>query len=346
MNADGSINKGRMVRISNLNASFYRPYADQLLASGHAYHCFCSAKTLEEMRHAQTLAKQPVKYDRRCLALSPEEVQIRCTALKPGDDHVIRLKIPEGTSTFVDAIRGEISFPNEDVDDPVLLKSNGFPSYHFAVVIDDHLMEITHVLRGEEWISSTPKQIILHQLLGWEMPTYAHVPLLLNPDKTKLSKRKGDVSVESYLLKGYLPEALINFLALLGWNPTGDRELYSLDELVKLFDLSKVNRGCRREYRKQWMNALYLFVDVSRAVCRRVYQAEYSFYAPSGNAAIASSEEQAMQQRALRIIRSRVQLFSDVPAFLAEMNTFAAHLEYDPSLLIWKKSTRRKRGSD
>ncbi len=238
----------------------YTRYANQLLEQGDAYHCFCSAERLTQMRESQQALKQTPKYDRHCLLLSPEEIQAKLSTLEPGADHVIRLRVPEGTSSFVDGIRGPIQFNNADVDDQVLVKSNGIPTYHLAVVVDDHLMKISHVLRGEEWLSSTPKQILLCKMLGFEMPTYAHVPLLLNPDKTKLSKRKGDVFVETFLSKGYLPVALANYLATLGFNPTGDREIYTFDELVKAFDLSKVNRAGAvvNTEKLNWMNNQYM----------------------------------------------------------------------------------------
>ena len=260
--ADGSLGeKGEYgPYIQTQRIDLYKPYVDQLLNKGHAYHCFCTAERLEEMREQQRATKQTPKYDRRCLTLPKDEIEQKLLSLQPGDPHVIRMKIPDGISEFEDAIRGKIQFDNADVDDQVIVKSDGIPTYHLAVVVDDYLMKISHVLRGEEWISTTPKQIILHQMLDLPMPVYAHVPLLLNTDKTKLSKRKGDVSVESYLEKGFLPEALKNFLGTLGFNPTGDRELYKEEELVQKFDLSKVNRsGAVVNAEKLiWMNGQYL----------------------------------------------------------------------------------------
>lgn len=235
----------------------YKSYADELLAAGHAYHCFCSPERLEEMRTEQTALKQTPKYDRRCLSLGVDEVVARIAA---GERPVVRMKIPEGTVAFDDAIRGRISFDLKDVDDQVLVKSNGIPTYHLAVVVDDHLMQISHVLRGEEWLSSTPKQIVLHRMFGWEMPVYAHVPLILNPDKTKLSKRKGDVSAEGFLNKGYVPAALKNFIATLGFNPSAEREIFALDELIASFDITRVNRGgaVMNIEKLDWMNKQYL----------------------------------------------------------------------------------------
>lgn len=330
LNEDGSLGEkgpyGPYIQSKRLD--IYRKYADQLLAQGDAYPCFCTSEELEKMREGQALLKLAPKYDRRCLKLSAEEVSQR---LARGDRHVLRLKVPEGESKFVDAIRGEIVFKNSEVDDQVLIKSDGFPTYHLAVVVDDELMKISHVLRGEEWISSTPKQIILCKMLGFEMPTYAHVPLLLNPDKTKLSKRKGDVSVESYLEKGYLPEALINFLALLGWNPTDDREVFTREELIKLFDLSKVNRaGAVLNVEKlNWVNAHYL---------KTMPEADYlNLMRPFIQ---MLSEDAAFVDRVCLLVRERVQL----PNQIVEMTgfLFPSKLNHDASILVWKTQTKEE----
>ncbi len=221
--------------------SLYKTHADRLIASGHAYHCFCTAERLDEMRKAQEVRKAAPMYDRLCLKLSPEEIDAKLKANAP---HVVRLKVPhERTITFTDDIRGPLSFQGHTVDDQVLLKSDGFPTYHLAHAVDDHLMEIDLVLRGEEWLSSLPKHLLLFEFLGWKTPRYAHVSLLLNPDKTKLSKRQGAVSVGDYIQKGYLPETLVNFVALLGWNPGTTQELFTMDELIKEFSLERVQKA-------------------------------------------------------------------------------------------------------
>ena len=308
--------------VQSQRLDIYKTYADELVAKGFAYACFCTSERLEEMRAQQTAAKQTPKYDRRCLKLGAEEVSRRIAA---GEAHVIRMKIPEGTSTFDDAIRGHISFNNADVDDQVIIKSNGFASYHLAVVVDDHFMKITHVMRGEEWIPSTPKQIILHKMLGWDMPVYAHVPLLLNPDKTKLSKRKGDVLVENYLAKGYLPAALLNFIATLGFNPTSDREIYEIDELVAAFDLAKVNKsGAVVNVEKlDWMNHQYL-MKLSEDELVRVAE---PFLAVQGDADVI--------RRALMIERMRVNRLDE---FNSHLESYVAMPAYDAALLVWKKA--------
>lgn len=229
--------------IQSQRTDIYRKYILELLEKKAAYHCFCSAERLEEMRNKQSAAKQAPMYDRKCLQLNEDEVKAKIEA---GETYVIRQKIPQGQKLqFNDIIRGVVSFNTSTIDDQVLMKSDNFPTYHLANVIDDHLMEITHVIRGEEWLPSTPKHLLLYEAFNWEKPTFAHIPLLLNKDKSKLSKRQGDVSVESYLNKGFIPEALINFIALLGWHPGEgiEQEIFSLDELIEKFSLEKVHKA-------------------------------------------------------------------------------------------------------
>ncbi|HLC76139.1 MAG TPA: glutamate--tRNA ligase [Candidatus Peribacterales bacterium] len=219
----------------------YRKYVDELLMSGHAYHCFCTTERLEEMRKKQQALHQAPMYDRHCINLPAEEVKQRITA---GEKHVIRMRVPrEETITYHDEIYGDLSFKGHTIDDQVLLKSDGFPTYHLAHVVDDHLMKMDMVNRGEDWLPSLPKHLLLFRFFGWEPPKYAHVPLLLNKDRSKLSKRQGDVAAEDYWKKGYLPEAIINFLALLGWNPGTTQELFSLDELIQAFSLDRVHKA-------------------------------------------------------------------------------------------------------
>jgi glutamyl-tRNA synthetase len=246
----------------------YREYAELLITKGQAYRCFCSAETLEAMRTEAQAAGRPTRYDGRCRTLSTEVQEKRMSE----GPHVIRMCVPPtGTISWIDQVRGEISFSVTDIEDAVLIKTDGFPTYHLANVIDDHLMEISHVIRGEEWIASTPKHVLLYQAFGWDAPLFGHLPLLLNSDRTKLSKRQGDVAVEDYLRRGYLPEALLNFVALLGWNPTADRELFAMDELGRLFDLSKVNAtGAVVNFEKlDWMNRQYFKELSSEDFARR-----------------------------------------------------------------------------
>ncbi len=229
--------------IQSERTDLYRKYADELIEKGAAYHCFCTSERLDEMRKKQAELKKAPMYDRACLKLSAEEVQSQKDA---GEPFVIRQKIPHGEKLrFKDLIRGTVVFETATLDDQVLMKSDNFPTYHLANVIDDHLMEISHVIRGEEWLPSTPKHIMLYKAFGWDTPEFAHIPLLLNKDKSKLSKRQGDVSVESYLEKGYRIEALINFIALLGWHPGKgeEQEIYTMEELIKRFDLEQVHKA-------------------------------------------------------------------------------------------------------
>ncbi|MCX6142824.1 MAG: glutamate--tRNA ligase [Ignavibacteriales bacterium] len=236
----------------------YRKHADDLIKKGFAYRCFCTPERLEEIRQRQNAAKLSTSYDRHCRDLAADEVERRLNA---GERNVIRMKVPlEGVLTFEDIIRGTVAIAHEVLDDQVIIKSDGFPTYHLAVVVDDHLMAISHVIRGEEWLPSTPKHILLYKFFGWELPKFAHLPLLLNPDKSKLSKRQGDVAVEDYRSKGYFKEAIVNFVAFLGWNPGDEREIFSLEELVREFSLERVGKsGAVFNVEKlNWLNFEYL----------------------------------------------------------------------------------------
>ncbi len=236
----------------------YSAHAERLLALDKCYRCFCTPEELEEMRRRQIAEKKPPMYDRRCRSLGREEIDRRMAEGRP---FVLRMKIPLfGELAFHDLIRGEITIGHRVLDDQVLVKSDGFPTYHLANVVDDHLMGITHVIRGEEWLPSTPKHILLYEAFGWAPPAFAHLPLLLNRDRSKLSKRQGDVAVEEYRAKGYLPEALLNFVALLGWNTPDEQEMFSLGELIGTFSLERVGKaGAVFDIEKlNWMNAQYL----------------------------------------------------------------------------------------
>lgn len=242
--------------------SIYKDYAYQLLESGKAYKCFCTAEDLEEMR--QIAAKQGGRqgYDRRCRNLSAEEIKQREDEGKP---YVIRLRMPlKGECVYEDLIKGRITFPWADVDDQVLLKSDGFPTYHLANVVDDHLMKITHVIRGDEWMSSTPKHVYLYEAFGWEPPLFLHMPLLLGKDGKKLSKRKNPTSIFFYRDSGYLPEAFRNFLTLMGYSMPGDREIYSLEEIIEAFDYKRIGvSGAVFDPQKlDWVNQQYLIKNI------------------------------------------------------------------------------------
>lgn len=243
----------------------YQKYCYDLLNAGKAYKCFATAEELSEMR--EVAAKQGLKqgYDRRYRNLSQEEIKEREDASQP---FVIRLKVPlSGECVFEDAIKGRIAVPWADIDDQVLLKSDGFPTYHLANVVDDHLMKITHVIRGDEWISSTPKHVLLYQAFGWEPPIFMHMPLLLGKDGKKLSKRKNPTSIFYYRDSGYLPEAFMNFLTLMGYSMVDGREIYAIDEIVKEFDVKRIGvSGAVFDIQKlDWLNQHYLINTVSEA---------------------------------------------------------------------------------
>ncbi|MCG2687891.1 glutamate--tRNA ligase [Candidatus Parcubacteria bacterium] len=327
LQADGSVaeqgDRGPYVQSKRLD--IYKKYVDQLVEQGDAYHCFCSKERLDVMREQQRATKQTPKYDRHCLSLSKDEINKR---LEAGEPHVVRMKIPEGITEFEDAVRGSVKFNNSDVDDQVILKSDGFPTYHLAVVVDDALMNITHIFRGEEWLSSTPKQILLFKMLGLEAPTFAHLPLLLNPDKTKLSKRQGDVAVEDYLKKGYLPEALLNFIGTLGFNPTGDREIYSLQELIEMFNLGKVKKsGAVMNLEKlDWMNNHYIM------------QLEIDELIERARPFVSINLDDAMINRALIIQRARI---NHLDQLQQSLEAYVTEFAYNPELLVWKKSDKQ-----
>lgn len=216
----------------------YRKYALQLVTEGKAYICTCSKDELEAERKKQEAKKLPPRYSGKC-----RDAKIDLADVKEGE-YVIRMKMPQkGKITVHDLIRGDVEFDLSLSDDQVILKSDGFPTYHLASIVDDHEMNITHVIRGEEWLSSTPKHLTLYEMFGWSAPEFAHLPLILAPDRTKLSKRHGATSVEDYKKLGYLPEALINFIALLGWNPKDEREYFTLEELVAEFKIENVNKS-------------------------------------------------------------------------------------------------------
>lgn len=238
----------------------YRKYAMELVEKGKAYYCFCDEERLKNLREEQHGKGLVSKYDKFCLSLSKEEVEKK---LRDGTPYVIRLNVPsDETIEFEDMVLGKLSFPSNDIDDQVLIKSDGFPTYHLAVVVDDHLMKITHILRGREWLPSTPKHVLLYKYFGWEMPKFVHLPLLRESDSTKkLSKRTGSVDAADFLREGYLPEALLNFIMFLGWNPGTEREVYSLEDFAKDFSIDKVQRSEMAAFDRKkllWFNGLYI----------------------------------------------------------------------------------------
>ena len=239
--------------------SKYHEAAETLIAKGLAYKCFCTSEELDEMRQQQVARGVPPKYDGRHRNITTEQI---AKFESEGRKAVVRMKIPERDERVVvkDLVRGNVAFNTSQLDDQVIIKSDGFPTYHLAVVVDDHAMGITHILRAEEWLPSTPKHLLLYKWLGYPVPEFAHLPLLLNDDRTKMSKRKGDVAAEDYRHKGYLPDALVNFLALLGWSPGDDTEIMSRDVLLERFSIERVGKAAAVFDRTKldWMNQNYL----------------------------------------------------------------------------------------
>ncbi|MBQ7036525.1 MAG: glutamate--tRNA ligase [Clostridia bacterium] len=236
----------------------YKKYAEELVEKGAAYYCFCTKERLEELRQKQEALKIPSKYDSRCASLSKEEVEARIAA---GEPYVIRQKIPkEGSTSFTDAVFGTITAPNDTLDDQILLKSDGMPTYNFANVVDDHLMGITHVVRGSEYLSSTPKYNLLYEAFGWEIPEYVHCSAIMKDAHKKLSKREGDASYADFIEKGYLKEAVLNYIALLGWSPGDEKEVMSLSDMIELFDVKGISKSPAifDEAKLRWLNGEYI----------------------------------------------------------------------------------------
>src|SRR5579884_1349025 len=223
--------------MQSLRRDIYRQHADVLVSRGAAYWCTCTPERLAEMRAAQRARSEPTRYDRRCLHRQEEVERERAAGMAA----VLRLRMPDGITTWDDVVRGPVTFDNAEIDDQVLLKSDGFPTYHLAVVVDDHLMEMTHVVRSDEWIPSTPKHLALYAALGWEPPHFVHVPAVLGTDGLKLSKRRGARNVLEYGELGYVPAAIVNAMALLGWSAGTDEEVFTLDELIRLFTLERIH---------------------------------------------------------------------------------------------------------
>ncbi|TAL20309.1 glutamate--tRNA ligase [Patescibacteria group bacterium] len=332
--------------IQSARLAIYQKHAAELAERGAAYYCLCTSEELEASRQNAMSRGEPIIYDRRCRRLSDAERKKKISADVP---RVIRLAVPEsGQTSFNDTIRGTITFSNRELDDAILLKSDGYPTYHLASVIDDHLMETTHVIRGEEWISSTPKHILLYEAFGWTPPEFAHLPLLLNPDRSKLSKRQADAAVEDYLGRGYLPEALINFVALLGSNPSADREIYSLDELSRLFDLRKINStGAAVNTEKlNWLNRHYLrlaspkeFLQLSLPYLNTAGLLVAGKKAGEWVGADGRRWRDTELQNMLKLEKERVSALSEVPEAVAY---FFKPVKPEAKLLCWKKFSSKE----
>lgn len=306
----------------------YKKFAMQLVEQGNAYYCFCSPARLAELREMQTANKQAPRYDGHCRTLASGEVQKK---LSSGEKFVIRMKVPsEGVTEFDDSIRGRVSIANKDIDDQVLLKSDGFPTYHLANVVDDHDEKISHVIRAEEWLPSTPKHLLLYQALGWTPPQYAHLPMVLGTDRSKLSKRHGATAALEYRDLGYLPEAVLNFIALLGWNPKTEKEIFTLSELVQEFDLDKVNKsGAVFDITKlDWLNGFYI---------RRMPIAELTKACRPWLGEYAATEN---LEKIVALFQERLKILSEIKELTSFF--FTEQLTYDSNILIPKKKTKEE----
>lgn len=335
--ADGQIEEAGEsdLYIQSKRTAIYRKYVEDLINKGHAYRCFCTKAELDAMRADQQQRGVPPMYDRRCLQLTDQQIQQKLQAKTP---FVVRLKVPrEGYTVFKDVVRKRVQFENKLVDDQVLLKSDGFPTYHLAVVIDDHLMGVTDIIRGEEWLPSTPKHILLYQALGWPIPSYAHLPLLVNRERKKLSKRHGDVSVDDYIKKGYLKDAILNFIALLGWNPKTAEEIFSLPELVKRFDLGQVHKSAAvfDLEKLDWINGKYIrTLPISKV---RELSEQYLCSLPGYDKFKANTK---FVENAIALEQPRIKKLVDLPDAIGFF--FNPELKYDADQLVWRKSDRAK----
>ncbi len=320
--------------IQSRRVLIYQKYVKELIGKGAAYYCFCSPERLAKMRARQQAEKKPPRYDRHCRHLSEEEIKKR---LADGEKYVIRQKMPlDGEVIVRDELRGEIKFKAQELEDHILLKSDGMPTYQLAVVIDDYLMKISHIIRGEEWIPSLPKNILLYHAFGWQPPKFIHLPLTLNKGGGKLSKRQGDVAVEDYKQEGYLPEALLNFCALLGWHPKDDREIFSLNELFKEFNIKDmgVSPAVFDRAKLDYLNGYYIRqIDLDKLV-------DLCWPYLTENIKKASAEHKKKRnfiKKVIRLERERLKKLSEITE-LTEF-FFIDQPEYEAELLIWKKMT-------
>ena len=310
----------------------YQKYSQELMDRGAAYPCFCTPERLEQMRKAQEAQKLPPRYDRRCRALSPRE---RNQLLVEGYPHTIRMMVPEGTTSFHDIVYGDITVRNQELDDQVLMRSDGYPTYHLGHLVDDHLMQITHVIRGEEWLPSAPKHVILYHAFGWEIPQLCHVPnILAGRGQGKLSKRHGAVSVIAYMQEGYLPQAVINFLALLGWSPGNDQEIFTMEELIQAFSLERVaHTGAIFNREKlNFTNGYYIRqTPLAELACQIK-----PYLVQAGQISADDDIQQPFLLQALQTVQERMKTLSEAPDLLS---FYFNPPEVPASLLVPKKST-------
>jgi len=308
----------------------YREAADRLLNNGLAYRCYCSPQRLESMRQEQMKRKQPPGYDRHCRSMTAKECAEK---EESGITPVVRFKSPlEGQTCFDDLLRGQIVFENSTLDDFVLLKSDGYPTYHLANIVDDHFMEISHILRADEWLSSTPRHVLLYQALGWQPPQFAHLPMILGPDRSKLSKRHGATSITEYVEQGYVPEAMFNFLALLGWSLDDKTELLTPEEIVKHFSLERISTTAAvfNKDKLEWMNGVYLRGLSLEEFTRRAMP----FLEKGLPAEVKRPLDVSYIGRIIPLVQERARTLSEVPQ-LSDF-FFVDEFVYDSGLLLGK----------
>lgn len=332
----------------------YQEHAKRLLDTRHAFYCFCSENRLAVLRELRESRKEPPRYDGRCSRLEPDEVEER---LATNARRVIRMKVPSsGETVFQDAVKGEVRVKNENIDYQILLKSDGFPTYHLAAVVDDHLMGISHVFRADEWLPSTPKHVLLYRYFGWELPVWVHLPVILGTDRAKLSKRRGAVSVLAYQ-KDYLPGALVNYLALLGWNPKTEQEILSREELIEQFDLAKINKNnpIFDVAKLNWLNNQY----IRKMPVEKLTDILLSLRAePEGRSAailsthhgptlglLRSSAKGGLPRndtlkKAVKLVQDRMEKLSDFSGLTEFL--WKDELRYEPNILVPKQSDAHK----
>lgn len=324
-------NYGPYIQTQRLD--IYQKHLKELIDKGEAYYCFCTEDRLVKMREEQEAMKLPPRYDRCCRDLSKEEVEKR---IADGEKFVVRQKMPlEGELSFIEELRGEMKFNAKDLDDHVLMKSNGVPTYQLASVIDDHLMEITHVLRGSEWLASFPKNILLYRSFGWEAPKFFHLSLIMNKEGGKLSKRQGDVAVEDFRKKGYIPEGLINFMLLLGWHPEGDNEILTLAEMEKQFDVYKVGTSPaifdldKLDYFNGY-HIRQMDLDKLTDLCRPHLAENLN------SAASEYKKSDDFIKKVVALSRERLKNLKEIGDQTKYF--FKEKLDFDPTMLVWRKS--------
>ena len=313
---------GPYVQSERQKSGIYLKYAKELIDKGEAYYCFCTPERLESLRREEN-GETIMSYDKHCLHLSKEEIEAN---LKAGIPYVIRQNNPtEGTTTFHDEIYGDITVDNSELDDMVLIKSDGYPTYNFANVVDDHLMGITHVVRGNEYLSSAPKYNRLYQAFGWEVPVYVHCPLITNEEHQKLSKRSGHSSYEDLIEQGFLTEAVVNYVALLGWSPEGNREIFSLEEMVKEFDYHRMSKSPAvfDMTKLKWMNGEYM-----KAMD---FEKFYEMALPYIQAVIHKDLD---LRKIANMVKTRIEIFPDIAGHI---DFFEEMPEYDVSMYTHKK---------